>query len=280
MKKQIKKIHIFYRDDNKKALVWKDKIATRIKNSQKRMIFDSQKPEVVVVLGGDGTILEASRIFKKNNPILIGLNLGHVGFLASVRSPSKFLKSLDNFFAGKYDLAEKMMLKASVVRKDKVVFRCESLNEISVQNPLGMVNLQVHVGDHPVQSVFGTGVMVATSTGSTAYNISAHGPIVMPDVKSFIITEIMDHDIPTPSVVIDHQHVISVKVSDFRARGLLSISSTGQKFDVVLVGDGETIFPLQKSDVVKVEKSSNLIRFAELEKNYFFKSISEKFGLK
>ncbi len=279
MKSQIKRIHVFYREDNKQAVVWNERIHKHLKGRYQGLKFDSQKPQAVIVLGGDGTILEASRMFQKVSPVILGLNLGHVGFLASARSPGKFLKILDIFLKGEYKTVERMMLNATVLRNDKPVFTCDALNEVSVQNPLGMVELKVYIEDHQAQSVHGTGVMVATATGSTAYNLSAHGPIVMPDIKGFILTEILDHNIPTPSIVIKHNRKIFIEVSDFRKRELLSVSSTNEKIDVILFSDGETIFPLLKGDIVKVRQSNRLIKFAELEKHYFFKSLEEKFSL-
>ena len=272
-------ISLFFRPDNKQAVLWQKKIASWLAKRHPTARITDKKPEAIIVLGGDGTILEAARKYQKAQSVIIGLNLGNVGFLASVRNQKNFLKSLDKFLSDKYNTVERMMLSAEVIRNHKVIFKIESMNDIVVQNPYGMVALQVNIEDHPVQNIRGTGVLVATATGSTAYNLSAHGPIVMPDIKGFIVTEILDHNIPTPSIVVKYNRKIFVKVVDFRERGLFSISSTGQKIDVVLISDGENIFPLQKSDVVKIEQSSHMIRFAELEPHYFFKSLQEKFGL-
>lgn len=233
----------------------------------------------MVVLGGDGTILEAARKYQKTNSIILGLNLGQVGFLASVRDPDQFLPTVKKLLDGNFKTIERMMLQAKVLRNRKTIFLVESLNDVVVQNPFGMVALRVDIEDHPVQNIRGTGILVATATGSTAYNLSAHGPIVMPDIKGFIITEILDHNIPTPSIVVKYNRKIFIEVIDFRERGLFSISKTGQKIDVVLISDGETIFPLKKGDIIKIEQSPNMIRFAELEPHYFFKSLQEKFNL-
>ena len=122
--------------------------------------------------------------------------------------------------------------------------------------------------------------MVATATGSTAYNMSAHGPIVMPDIKCLIVTEILDHSIPTPSIIVKYQNKIFIKVLNYRKRGILSLSKTGQKIDTLLISDGDTVFPLEKGDIVTIQSHPQPIRFAELERHYFFKSLQEKFGFK
>lgn len=259
--------------------MWQHKIAGWLKKNYPKIKINGKRPDVVLALGGDGTILGAAREYPGFKPVIFGLNLGQVGFLASAREPNKFLPAIKKFLDGNFRAVERMMLQAEVLRKRKTVFRAEALNDVVIQNPFGMVALRVDIEDHPVQNIRGTGVLVATATGSTAYNLSAHGPIVMPDIKGFIVTEILDHNIPTPSIVVKYNKKIFIKVIDFRERGLFSISQTGQKIDVVLISDGETIFPLKKGDIIKIEQSPNMIRFAELEPHYFFRSLQEKFNL-
>lgn len=276
--RQLRTINFFLRPDNKQAVLWQKKITEWLKRNHPKLKTDGKDPDIVLALGGDGTILGAAREYQKSTPIILGLNLGQVGFLASVREPSQFLSAIEKILKGECKIIERMMLKAEVVRNRKTIFHVESLNDAVVQNPFGMVALRVDIEDHPVQNIRGTGILVATATGSTAYNLSAHGPILMPDIKGFILTEILDHNIPTPSIVVKYNRKIFIEVVDFRERGLFSISQTGQKIDVVLISDGETIFPLQKGDIVKIEQSPNMVRFAELEPHYFFKSLQEKFG--
>ncbi|OGN01132.1 MAG: hypothetical protein A3B91_02770 [Candidatus Yanofskybacteria bacterium RIFCSPHIGHO2_02_FULL_41_29] len=272
--------HIFYHSDSKRAVFWANQISKLAKDKFPKLKADSQKPGVVIALGGDGTILEAARKYHEFGSVVLGLNLGNVGFLASVRGEKDFLPALKSFFSNKYNTIERMMIIAKVRRKNKVVFSGDALNEIVVKNPLGVMELEARVEDHPVQYIRGTGVMVATATGSTAYNLSAHGPIVMPDIKCLIITEILDHSIPTPSVVVKYNNKITVKVLGYKKRGILSLSKTGQKIDVILAADGESIFPLEIGDEIVIQNSPHLIKFAELEKHYFFKSLEEKFGFK
>jgi len=274
----VKTISLFYRDDNPDAVAWAKKISTWLKTKHPRIHVVSEKPQAVIVLGGDGTILAAAKKYRHTNAVILGLNMGHVGFLASVRKQEQFLPSLDQFVKGNYSIAKRMMLHASVIRDGKTVFEALSLNDIALQNILGIVEIRVTVEGYHVQYIKGSGILVSTATGSTAYNLSAHGPIVMPNIKCLIITEIMDHNIPTPSIVVKHNKRVHLRIMSFRKRGLLSVSKTGESVDVLLVSDGETVFPLQKKDEVVVRRSSRLVQFAELEKNYFFKSLQEKFA--
>lgn len=281
MKGQVFKISFFYRKGNKTALGWVAKIKKYLNKNYSSVSFDEKNPDVLLVLGGDGTILEAARKFHNSaSPVIFGLNIGNVGFLATVRKEAEFLRSIDKFFKGKYNTIERMMLISQVIRKNKVVFTTEALNEIVVKNPLGMVDLKAEIANRQVKQIRGTGILIATATGSTAYNLSAHGPIVMPDIKCFIVTEILDHSLPSPSVVVKYYNTIKIKVTSYRKRGLLSLSKTGEKFDVILIADGESVFPLQEKDGIIIKSSPHLVKFAELEKNYFFKSLEEKFGFK
>lgn len=274
----IKRLSIYWRNDNKKAVFWAKKIGGYLNRSKLKLV--EKNPDALIVLGGDGTILEAAQKYQKRPPIILGLNLGHVGFLASVRESKKFLPALQKFLKGEYRIAKRLMIQGEVWRRGKKIFSLNSLNEIAVQNMLGMVEIEVNIDGHPVQYVRGTGVMVATATGSTAYNLSAHGPIVMPDIKCMILTEVLDHNIPTPSIVVKRDREITFKVLDFRKRGLLKIAKTGEAADVLITADGEKIFPLEIGDIIKIRRSPGLIKFAELERAYFFKSLRSKFGFR
>jgi NAD+ kinase len=277
---KISKVEIFHRADNIRATAWSKKIKAWINRNYPKVRIGSDRPSGVIVLGGDGTILEAARIFRKTSPLVLGLNLGDVGFLASARASKDFLPAVGKFLRGEYGVAKRMMIKASVVRNGNKVFSTDSLNEVSVQSLLGIVRIEVDIEKHPLQFIRGTGILIATATGSTAYNLSAHGPIVVPEIECMILTEIMDHNIPTPSIVVKKDQRIRLAVLGFRERGILSISGTREAVDVLLIADGETIFPLKKNDEVILERSPHAIKFAELERNYFFKSLGEKFGFK
>ena len=269
-----------YRPDNKLALVWEKKISQYINKKNPRVKILAKNGKVVIVLGGDGTILEAARKNQNHSSRILGLNLGQVGFLASIREEKNFLHGLDKLFKGQYWIAKRMMLQANVTRSNKIIFTTSALNEIVVQNLLGMVDLELKIDGDLMQNIRGTGVLISTATGSTGYNLSAHGPIVMPDINCFIVTELMDHNIPSPSIVVTRNKNIKLKIISFRQRKLLSISKTGENVDVILIGDGTNPFPLKEKDIVNIRCSPKLISFIELEKNYFFKSLQEKFAFK
>ncbi len=143
-----------------------------------------------------------------------------------------------------------------------------------------MVEIEVSIDDHVVQYIRGSGVLVATATGSTAYNLSAHGPIVMPDIKCMVLTELMDHNIPTPSMVIKRDREVELKITDFRKRKIFKMAKTNEDADVVVTADGEKVCPLEVGDIIKVRRAPGLVKFAEFERGYFFKSLHEKFAFR
>jgi NAD+ kinase len=275
------KINFFYRKENKAALYWAGKIRNHISGKYPRVSFVIKNPDVLMVLGGDGAILEAVRRYHHgSNPMIFGFNLGNVGFLASVRESKNFIKSIDQFLNGRFSISERIILNAEVLREDRKVFSGEVLKEIVAQSILGMVDLEVLVGNTGIRKIRGSGVIVATATGSTAYNLSAHGPIVMPNIKCLIITEVMDHNIPTPSIVVKYNEEVTIKINGFRQKGILSIYKSKKKVDVILMADGDKVFPLQKRDIIKIKSSDHLARFVEVEPNYFFKSLKDKFSVR
>ncbi|MBI2109221.1 MAG: NAD(+)/NADH kinase [Parcubacteria group bacterium] len=280
MKRKINTLSIFYRKDTTRAKQWHGKMAAWLKKKHPYIRITDKNPDALIVLGGDGAILEAVQQFQKKSQVVLGFNLGHTGFLASARKQRLFLPSLDAFLKGNYRTVKRMMMEVDVWRKHKKVFSAYSLNEISVQNMLGMVEIKVSIDGHIVQYIRGTGVLVATATGSTAYNLSAHGPIVMPDIQCMILTEIMDHNIPTPSIVIKKNREVELLITRFRERGLLTISKTNEPADVVVTSDGEHIYALKEGDIIKIRRAPRLVTFAEFEPNYFFKSLQEKFAFK
>lgn len=271
----------YHRSDNIPALYWVNKIKKFLNKKFPQIDIVDSAPDVLVVLGGDGTILEAAKKFHHtSNPMILGLNLGNVGFLTSVRQPKDFLPSLAKFLKDKHFIVERMMLMVSVLRNRKSIFSSEALNDVVIENPIGMVDMEVGVSGTIIRKLRGSGVLVSTATGSTAYNLSAHGPIVMPDIQCLIMTELMIHNVPSPSMVFKYNQEINFKIKNFRERKLISLDNGKTKADVILITDGGEPFPLQEQDTIVVKSSRHLIKLVEFEKNYFFKSIKEQFLIK
>lgn len=280
LKNPNKKTFLFYRKDNDRAVLCAKKISEWLGDNNIPIATEIIEAEAIIVLGGDGTILEAARMAKQKNAIIIGLNLGNVGFLASVREKKNFFTALEKFFNGDYKVVERTTLLTEVVRSGEKVFSASAVNEVLVHNLLGVVELEVGIGGYGIQSVRGSGILVSTATGSTAYNLSAHGPIISPDIQCLVVTELLDHGLPTPSIVIKPEHSVEIVVGEFREHHLLASQNGRESIDVLLQADGDTTFPLRKNDKIIISGSPHSVNFAELEDNYFFKSLREKFSFR
>ncbi len=279
MKKKIEKIAFFYNEKNRKAAVWAKEIKLLVGKLNKSIVFTNEQPDVVFVLGGDGMIIRAIKHFNYSQALFMGFNLGKVGFLMSVRNQRYFLESVKKFFEGEYFVSSRNLLRVEVIRDNKVVFKDNVLNEVVAQSLLGMVNLDVKIDGFPFQNIFGTGVLVSTTTGSTAYNLSAHGPIVMPSIGCMILSELMDHNIPTPSLIVSLDKKIIIDVVEFRKKDIVKIKQGGGMIeaDVLLISDGQQLFSLEKGDKVVVKNNNKKVDIVELDKDYFLFSLKDKF---
>lgn len=278
-KSSIRTVRIFRRPGHTKALEWERRIIAWLRKHQPSVRVTQGAADLLIALGGDGTIIEAARRLAPESSRVLGLNLGTVGFLASVRAPSQFLRALRLVFAGKFRTVPRMMLSVTVTRTHSVVFESPCMNEVFIQHPFGTVAIDVLIGATRVQSIRGTGVIAATPTGSTGYNLSAHGPIVDPELQCVIITEVLDHNVPTPSMVIPSDKHIHFRIKDFRKRNTIHIAGTHELHDVILAIDGQALFPLEKSDTITVTNSGHSYSLVELESSYFYTSLHEKFSL-
>jgi NAD+ kinase len=216
--------------------------------------------EMIIVLGGDGTLLSAARLVadsRKNVPIF-GVNLGSLGFMAEV--PLKELYgNLEKALAGKLRADERMMLFARVIRKGKTIVEHTVLNDAVVSKGTfaRMVSLEVLVGDDYLTAIRADGLILATPTGSTAYSLSAGGPIIHPALHCFVVTPICPHTLSNRPIVIPDSSVVRVK--------LLSRSEGAS-----LSFDGQVVTALRQNDIVEVKKAKYRVRLIKHPtKNYY-----------
>lgn len=260
-------IRFYLRNDNDRAVRWRERIAQWLgQHAPSIRINSDTAADLTIILGGDGTILQAAREHVLDQTLTFGMNLGTVGFLASVRNETHFLDALSSVLQGNYQSDQRMMAEALVHRAGKEISRTTVLNEVYVQNPLGMVRLNVLMNDNLIQQVHGTGILVATPTGSTGYNLSAHGPIIDPTLQCLIITEILDHNIPTPSIVVPATDAVMIRIEDTRK-------------EVTLACDGQPILTLEPKDEIIVHTSEHTITLAQVQEHYFYQSLHEKFSI-
>jgi NAD+ kinase len=196
----------------------------------------------VVVLGGDGTLLRAAKEVGQRGWPLLGVNLGHVGFLTEVEVPDLY-PTLEAMLEGQMVLDLRLLLRATVVRQGAEVASFAALNDVVVaKGPFArLVRLETFVDDAYVTTWRADGLIAATPTGSTAYSLSAGGPVVTPNLGVMLLTPICPHSFFDRSIVIGEESHIRIRVSADHRETLLTV-------------DGQEGFQLEDGDEVHVER--------------------------
>ena len=220
--------------------------------------------DMVVVLGGDGSILETVRAFAADGVPIAGINLGHLGFL-TLDEPRNAINTLKKLKAGKFRIENRMMLQAIVKRHGRRVFKGLALNDIVVEKgTMGrVINIEVSISGNTVSNYHGDGVIFSTPTGSTAYSLSAGGPIVPPWVNVIVLCPLNCHTLNARPVITSDQEVLYAKVSCIHS-----------KIDLVM--DGQEGFRLQDGDEIEICRAQELGRIVVFKSRNFFKVLSQK----
>ncbi|MBP6880426.1 NAD(+)/NADH kinase [Candidatus Saccharibacteria bacterium] len=269
---------IFYRMKTDEIAATLDELRAEFSKNSITETEDFEQAEIIFIVGGDGAMLEAARLFSLTEALLCGINRGTIGFLAAINRGESLINAVAAVANQDFMLSPRFMVEAKVIRNQKEVFSSVALNDIVVTSPLSVVSLEVSVDDSHYVTFRGSGMLVSTPTGSTAYNLAAHGPIMTPETKGMIVTELLDHKVPTPSLVLDqYQHVV-VDVGQFRAHKQLKMIS-GEPADVVVSADGAELFSLQPGDKITVSRAPCVAKFISFRKADFFHQIREKFEI-
>ena len=218
-----------------------------------------------MVLGGDGTLLNSARLAAPSAVPVFGVNMGRLGFLTEVDMPQLY-KALELLLAGEYFIEERMMLEASVIRDGKAFQPLTGLNDAVITKGAfaRLIMLDTMVDGRHFNTYHADGVIIATPTGSTAYSLSAGGPLVVPDLDLLLFTPICPHALWARPLVISPHSKVQVTLR----------SSQGE---VMLTVDGQLGMHLQHGDTVRVKRSRNRARFIKLNNQTFFDILREKF---
>jgi NAD+ kinase len=220
--------------------------------------------EVVVVLGGDGTILRGSEIARGQSIPILGINLGHVGFLAEVEKLS-LVEIAASIVAKGFVTENRMVLKYSVVRDGAVISTGWALNEVTVERDgTTMVELFVQIDNRPLSRWGCDGLICSTPTGSTAYAFSAGGPVLWPEIDALLLLPISAHALFARPMVVSPTSEIVVE-----------IESTG----ALLSGDSLRKFALKAGDQVHITKDASVIKLAHIKPTLFTDRLVAKFRL-
>ena len=220
--------------------------------------------EIAVVLGGDGTILRGAELTRERNIPLLGINLGHVGFMAEVIRPeiSAVAKSV---IEKSYGLDSRMVLAYEVIRNGKVIDTGWALNEVTVERQhTTMVELFVQIDGRPLSRWGCDGLIASTPTGSTAYAFSAGGPVLWPEVEALVLLPISAHALFARPMVISPTSEIVVEI---------------QSDEALLSADALRKFPLLKGDQVRIIRDKSKILLSHIVSTTFTDRIVAKFKL-
>ena len=223
-----------------------------------------KKVDLLIVLGGDGTLLAAARLLNERDIPILAVNLGGLGFLTSV-TLSELYPLLELVVAGKYETTERMMLQAELLRNNHCVTKQRALNDAVVTKPdlARIMSFDLLVNDDFVGRYRADGLIISTPTGSTAYSLAAGGPIVFPLLQAFLVTPICPHMLTNRPLVIPDTSRIVVDFSAADMPGHLTV-------------DGQIGFELQRGDRVVVTKAPSKIRLVRPPQKSYFEILRNK----
>ncbi|TDA67801.1 MAG: NAD(+)/NADH kinase [Clostridia bacterium] len=211
--------------------------------------------DCILVLGGDGTLLDAARLASAAGTPLLGVNLGQLGFLAELE-PDDVFAGLERLLEGRYRLEERSMLTSELARQGQVKTSVTALNDVVIAKGAfsRMLELETLVGGVYVTTYLADGLIIASPTGSTAYSLAAGGPLVAPEVEAIILTPICPHTFYVRPLVIPADETVQVTLS------------TAAGAEVMLTVDGQVGYNLCQGDVIRIGRAgvpARLVRFGE-----------------
>lgn len=221
--------------------------------------------KAVIVIGGDGTMLRAAAGIGDKNVPLLGINLGTVGFLTDVEV-SNLYEALDRLISGDYNIEKRMMIEGSLKGK-----KFAALNDVVITRAgfSRIIGLNIFVNNELLDTYEADGVIVATPTGSTGYNLSAGGPIVSPKSNAILVTPISPHSLSTKSIVFDSEDEIRIEIVKKRKT---------QETEAIVSFDGSNNEELSAGDVIFVKKATKHIELVKLYDLNFYRVLRDKIG--
>lgn len=220
---------------------------------------------MVICFGGDGTILHMAKAATRSGVPILGVNIGTMGFMAELESTE--LQELSRVASGDYEIDDRMMLDVTVHRDRDIIFHDICLNDAAITKGAvaRIVHLKVDCDGIQALECGGDGVIVATPTGSTAYSLSAGGPIMEPEAKGILITPVCAHDVGSRCIVVSDSRVVNVGLMhNARRNAFLSV-------------DGGKATKINMGDVITIRKSNLTTKLVRLKSRSFFDVVNMKF---
>lgn len=220
--------------------------------------------ELIVVLGGDGTLISVARQVGSLRIPILGVNLGSLGFLTEV-TLNELYPTLERVLQGEYGVSERMMLKAVVRRGGQEIGQYRVLNDVVINKGAlaRIIDMEAWVDDAYLTTFKADGLIIATPTGSTAYNLAAGGPIIYPGLHCLVISPICPHMLTNRPIIVADESIIRIEVKF-------------QEEDVAFTADGQVGMPLRGGDVVEVRKSKSSTRLVKSPSKDYFEVLRAK----
>jgi NAD+ kinase len=211
----------------------------------------ARETDLIVVVGGDGTLLSVARSLGAARTPILGVNLGSLGFLTEIPLDEMFT-ALDGFLSGSFEIDVRLRLRVAILRNGRELARHDILNDVVLNKSAlaRILNIDVHVNNTYVTTYRADGLILSTPTGSTAYSLSAGGPITEPTVNAIILSPICPHTLSNRPLVLPQRSDVEMRIRN----------STE---DVFVTIDGQVGFPLEGKDSVRVRRAPNPVRLIQ-----------------
>lgn len=252
-----------------RTLIMGEKLAAVLRAAGIEVIIDSSRNDMtsekfdsIIVLGGDGTMIRAARQYVERDVPVLGVNMGTVGFLSSIKA-DELDQYVDRFIKQDYDIEERMMLEVGIYREEILINRTLSLNEVSIKSKnfrVITIDARIEGREHGVYR--GDGIIVATPSGSTAYSLSCGGPITDPALEVFIMTPITSYLLNKRPMIISAEKEIDL-VPLHCEEALISI-------------DGQVRIDGEENYVIKIKKADNKLKLVNMRPRYYFQTIMNR----
>lgn len=225
--------------------------------------------EAIIVLGGDGTLLRAARDYQGKYIPLIGVNLGTLGYLAEVEQ-DQIENALEQMIADKYEVESRMMLSGVPVISGASMEPMIALNDIVInrKGALHVINFNIYVNGQLLSTYSADGMIISTPTGSTAYNLSAGGPIVEPRARLIMMTPVCSHTlVNNRTIILSEDDVIDIEIGEYKP---------GEKQEVDASFDGSHPVNLNEGDKIRIIRSDKVTKILKLSKISFLDTLQKK----
>ena len=244
-----------------------EKKVKKITLSNKKEMNWNKKYDLLIIFGGDGTLLRVARKIKYSDTLVLGVNAGTLGFLTEAK-PENIANVLEEVFKGNFTVDERIIMSVKVLDGKKIIKKAEALNDavISQISIARLTKLKVLANLRLIGEYQADGLIVSTPTGSTAYSMAAGGPLVYPTLPAFVLTPVCPHTLTQRPLVIPDDKKITIALSE----------RSEEKMSLTL--DGQIFLPLKNNYKIKIKKSKKIFKLIRMPGDSYFKTIKNKLG--